>query len=181
MEEYDNLEGDRPSCFQGVKRRLFQSVVGHPLLRVLTLEDIKQELRDCVRQHFSQVINDNNRTVLRDAWNMYIVTAELSDAEPLRVLNITTAQQEAFCHHMTEKYGEQFTDERLFRRYIETEFALKENDARPSDCMHALKFDGLIQLNQLLNPQTATISSVGLFSQPQPNQRVTQRKCCAVM
>src|SRR3990167_2387883 len=35
-EEYDDLEGDRPSCFSGVKRRLFQAVLGHPLLIILT-------------------------------------------------------------------------------------------------------------------------------------------------
>ncbi|OGV25332.1 MAG: hypothetical protein A3F18_00005 [Legionellales bacterium RIFCSPHIGHO2_12_FULL_37_14] len=35
-EEYDDLEGDRPSCYSGVKRRLFQAVLGHPLLIILT-------------------------------------------------------------------------------------------------------------------------------------------------
>jgi hypothetical protein len=32
-EEYDDEQGDKPSCYSGVKRRLFQSVVGHPLFR----------------------------------------------------------------------------------------------------------------------------------------------------
>ena len=44
-EEYDDLEGDRPSCFSGVKRRLFQSVHGHPLFRILTQETIAKELQ----------------------------------------------------------------------------------------------------------------------------------------
>lgn len=47
-EEYDNLEGDKPSCFFGVKRRLFQSVQGHPLLKMLTKDGIDEELRDLI-------------------------------------------------------------------------------------------------------------------------------------
>ena len=39
-EEYDDLKGDKPSCYSGVKRRLFQSVQGHPLLKLLTQDDI---------------------------------------------------------------------------------------------------------------------------------------------
>ena len=35
--EHDDLQGDKPSCYSGVKRRLFQSVIGHPLLNILTL------------------------------------------------------------------------------------------------------------------------------------------------
>ena len=31
LEEYDDQGGDKPSCYSGVKRRLFQAVVGHPL------------------------------------------------------------------------------------------------------------------------------------------------------
>ena len=52
-EEYDNiLEGDRPSCYSGVKRRLFQSLLDHPLFIPLTLDVIYQELKDFLKVLF---------------------------------------------------------------------------------------------------------------------------------
>lgn len=165
-EEYDNLKGDKPSCYSGVKRRLFQSVVGHPQLKILTLDDIKQELRDFVRDHFTAQINDGNKKDLLTVWNRYLASGELEDAKPLRALDITPAQQQAFLQHLIEKYDFQFTSDSKFRKYIETEFALIENDSRPSDCMHALKFDGLIQLDSLLRrPPISPVLAAGVFSQ----------------
>ena len=165
-EEYDNLKGDKPSCFSGVKRRLFQSFIGHPQLKILTMDDIKQELRDFVREHFNTAINDENRKDFLNAWNAYLASGELKDAESLRALNIAPAQQQAFLHHLKQKYDFQFTSDPKFRKYIETEFALIENKALPSDCMHALKFDGLIQLDNLLRKSAVSFRlSAGVFNQ----------------
>ena len=67
MEEYDDAQGDKPSCYSGVKRRLFKSVLGHPLLKMLTKDDIKQELRDEVRDYFKQHITSQNLQAIHTA------------------------------------------------------------------------------------------------------------------
>lgn len=151
-EEYDDLAGDKPSCFSGVKRRLLQSVIGHPLLKVLTAQDIQQELRDFLRTHFISLINDINRDALAAAWHNYCMSADLSEAEPLRLFDISAQQQALFVQHLTEKYGEQFSEDFKFNQMVKKAFERIERKSNPSDCMHALKFAGLINLTQLLAP-----------------------------
>ncbi|MBS0358321.1 MAG: hypothetical protein JSS53_03495 [Proteobacteria bacterium] len=54
-EEYDDLEGDKPSCFSGVKRRLFQSLMYHELYepgKRLTKDLMLQFVTDAVREHY---------------------------------------------------------------------------------------------------------------------------------
>jgi len=70
-EEYDDLQGDKPSCYSGVKRRLFQSVQGHPLLTLLTKDIILQEIRDVVQEHFIGNIDDKNCAELHKAWQSH--------------------------------------------------------------------------------------------------------------
>lgn len=151
-EEYDDLMGDKPSCFSGMKRRFLQSVIGHPLLKILTEQDIKQELRDFLRSHFTSLIHDTNREMLWTAWHNYCASADLSDADPLRALDITSSQQALFIQMLTEKYGDQFSGEIKFTQMVKMAFVLVERKSNPSDCMHALKFAGLINLSQLLAP-----------------------------
>jgi len=89
LEEYDDLEGDKPSCGPGVKRRLLQSVQGHSLLTIITNDIIKQEVLSVVRAHFISAINEDNCADLYHAWQSLIagedydagVFAELNFAE----------------------------------------------------------------------------------------------------
>lgn len=165
-EEYDDLEGDKPSCYSGVKRRLFQSVVGHPLFTRLTPELIKTEWRDAMRSHFKCAINQGNRANLLKAWNDYLASGELRDAEPLRALNVSPLQQNAFIQSMVIKYGDDFSSEPSFTKSIQDRFRLIENETRPSDCLHALKFDGEVNLMAILKEQPHATRQPGLFSGP---------------
>ncbi len=126
-EEYDDLEGDRPSCFSGVKRRLFQSVKGHPLLIMLTSETITEELRVFVRQHFKDTVNEGNRRNLNDVWNKITEGDDLTteDLATLHILDMPLAKQDAFITSLGEKYGHQFTAEPAFLLQITAAFALK--------------------------------------------------------
>ncbi|MBS0358197.1 MAG: hypothetical protein JSS53_02835 [Proteobacteria bacterium] len=150
LEEYDDLDGDKPSCYSGVKRRLFQSVVGHPFLKILTMDDVKQEFHDFIRQHFIKRINELNATELQEAYFAYIESIDFKDASPLQALDIMPKDKEAFIEYLKTKYGEQFTDESSFKQYIEKELELRVNKGQPVDYAHALKFDGEVNLQQLL-------------------------------
>jgi hypothetical protein len=135
-EEYDDLEGDRPSCFSGVKRRLFQSVKGHLLLIMLTGEIIREELRVFVRQHFKDTVNKGNCSGLKKAWDACAGEGPTDeDLAKLRELNISPEKQTAFITSLGEKYGHQFTAEPAFLLQIKAAFTLKgEQDA------HVLNF-----------------------------------------
>ena len=78
-ETYDDLAGDKPSCFSGMKRRLFQSVVGHPLLKMLNLDDIKMEFRSFLFKHFSQLITAENQIQIKTVIEDYIVNLKVTE------------------------------------------------------------------------------------------------------
>ena len=160
-EESDDLEGDRPSCFSGVKRRLFQSVLGHPLLKLVTQADIVEELRDFVRAHFKAVIAVSNQALLKKAWDSYIEAEAPNDDDmtTLKVLDISFEQQTLFFDAIATKYGSQFTDEPAFVKQVQDAFKLNDKEA------HAFNF-GYVGLDQLLEEpvRVASPSAIGFFA-----------------
>ncbi len=93
QEEYDDLEGDRPSCYSGVKRRLFQSVIGHPLLKIITSDDMKQEVRDFALTHFKQKIAQlANKEEMKNAFDNFISSLDEEEREQSHGLLVS-------CHH----------------------------------------------------------------------------------
>ena len=76
------------------------------------------------------------------------------------------AKQQAFIAALALKYGDQFNDDPILKRYITQEFTLRESKGKPVDYTHALKFanyglEGLLQA-----PRESRPSSAGIFSQP---------------
>jgi hypothetical protein len=120
-EECDDMEADRPSCYSGVKRRLFQSVLGHPEMMFLTLEHIKQDLNEYMRAHFKERITKDNREILKAAWDKTIYAEDLNDAEASAIqrLNVSPEEQAAFISKLGEKYGAQFESDQSFASYIQ--------------------------------------------------------------
>ena len=53
QEQYDDMEGDKPSCYSGVKRRLFQSLHQHPLLTPITGDQLARAWGSRVYQYCS--------------------------------------------------------------------------------------------------------------------------------
>jgi hypothetical protein len=64
-EEYDDGDADRPSCFSGVNRRLFQSVLGHGLFKVVNRHLVIQALNEQIREYFEKVITAQNAPELK--------------------------------------------------------------------------------------------------------------------
>lgn len=147
LEEYDDLRGDKPSCYSGVKRRLFQSVLGHPLLKILTMDDIKQELREYVREHFKQSVIEHPAEAVewKKAWDTVCETG--MGGEELSEMNISEEAQMALIEALREKYPAQFDEDPSFETYIQDRFQLNKQVAT-----HAARFGGEVDLTGLLEP-----------------------------
>jgi hypothetical protein len=52
VDAQDDLQGDKPSCSAGVKRRLLQSIHGHPKLKILTKENLLMKVKQLVKVHW---------------------------------------------------------------------------------------------------------------------------------
>lgn len=154
VEEYDDLTGDKPSCYSGVKRRLFQSVLGHPLLKTLTKDDINQEIREFVRAHFAACITIANANLIKRALDQHFIMLDAPDPI-LFSLNISSAKSEAFIQHLCHKYGALFRDDPNLTKQATTLLALKAQ-GEPIECLHGLKFASMVNLMQMLEQLVAT-------------------------
>ena len=143
-EEYDDLEGDKPSCYSGVKRRLFQSVLGHPLLEVLSKEMLRDEVRVFASRHFKEKISRSDPRELRAAVDKNILELEPEDA-CLVELNIDSQAQKAFMTYLSKKYGGQFSRDPMFMAYVHDLLSLKNFKS------HLVKFYMSFDLGGLLN------------------------------
>ncbi|WP_115705729.1 ankyrin repeat domain-containing protein [Legionella sainthelensi] len=126
IEQYDDLEGDRPSCFSGVKRRLFQSVLGHPLLKLVTEDVIKAEINEFLVTHFKKTINPNNCIIIKKAWDKGIEGELLNeeDMKAIQSLNVSLEQQKAFKNYLSQKYGSSFAINLNFINRVDKTFEL---------------------------------------------------------
>ena len=145
LEEYDDLRGDKPSCYSGVKRRLFQSVLGHRLLKILTMDDIKQELREYVREHFKQSILEYPAKAVEWKIDWDTVCETGMGGEKLAEMNIPEDAQTALIEALREKYPYQFDEDPSFQTYIQDRFKLNEPVTT-----HAARFGGEVDLTALL-------------------------------
>ncbi|RUR06183.1 hypothetical protein ELY15_13470 [Legionella sp. km772] len=162
-EEYDDLEGDKPSCYSGVKRRLFQSVIGHPLLKLLTDDDIRQEVRDFALTLFkTKIATLNNKEAMNEAYKEYVTTLDPDSAKPLACLNFSAEEQAQCVAQLTQKYGDSFTSSHSFKMQVHSLLAIDPNASTVSDRYHALKLDGLTHLSRYL--KQSQVSAHGFFA-----------------
>ncbi len=71
-EEYDDNKGDKPSCFSGVKRRLFQAILGHRLFKIITKDIVVQALNEQIRAYFDKAITVENCVYVKEAYESMI-------------------------------------------------------------------------------------------------------------
>ncbi len=157
-EHYDDLEGDKPSCFSGVKRRLFQSVVDHPLLKMM---DIPQELNEFIRAQLKaqlESMSAEEKSELLAAWNNYCISLESSEAEPLGALHIDETKQKAFLASLREKYKDQFD--------AVSEATVKHAFIAEDHGIQALKLSRYCDFSQLLQVSSPSHSPTDLCVNP---------------
>ncbi|MBA2655956.1 MAG: ankyrin repeat domain-containing protein [Tatlockia sp.] len=139
QEEYDDLEGDRPSCFSGVNRRLFQSVVGHPLFDRLTAEKVEAELRQFVFTLFKSCLTRENQVQIKQVLDECFLEGEEDNIALLNCLDIPIKKQMEFIYSMNEKYGSQFEENEAFLIQITDAFYLDVNAKESRFRFHVLK------------------------------------------
>jgi hypothetical protein len=142
-EEYDDLQGDKPSCHGGVKRRLFQSVLGHPLLTVLTKDTIQYEIHSFIRDHYLNYFANHpeKKTIISQIVEQYIMELTITEdgSIELQSLEISEGQVKEFTDSLVTKYGRDNMEVAFFTQ-IDNYFRLNANDP-PSQI---LKFVGPI-------------------------------------
>ena len=128
-EEYDNLQGDKPSCYSGVKRRLFQSVLGHGLFKVLTADIVKQTVREQLRLYFNTKITKENAKALKVAYDRICCLDDDIETHltTLRALDMDDSERNKLFARVAEQldnaFWGQFSDnkiqfENVINRYI---------------------------------------------------------------
>jgi len=178
--EQDDLDADRPSCYSGVKKRLFQSVLGHPLLTLLTVDIVKQKLNELVREHFKAAITDDNRDKYKKAWDDSLNDDLEFDARQaamacLKELDINSEQKkmllETLVGDLDKKYGGQFSNDAILCASAEAYLELDEKD---KSATHATQFAYITWYNCLEVKvahnyiRVSSPSSMGLFSSSRP-------------
>lgn len=165
-EEYDDLEGDRPTCLSGIKQYLFSSVVGHPLTDILTLTRIKHEFRNYIREHFKKIVKQNGPEIYRKAFEQYVTELEFNPC--LKELDLTEEDKNTFISEMKKKYGLQFESDPVFTIYIEKKLSLKDKQGNVIDHAHVLKLDEDTQFyNNVLagsSVKASDTATLGFFS-----------------
>lgn len=104
-EEFDDfMQGDKPSCPPGLRRRGWESVLAHPLFNLLTPERIKTEFREFVRSYYQQQLSTINRPDLINAVDNYFANPNDRVPDILLSLNIPQTVQQQFIKTMQQKY-----------------------------------------------------------------------------
>lgn len=172
--ESDDLECDRPSCYSGIKKRLFQSIQGHPLFKKLTKVILEMEINQFVSNHFQECIIEENKEKISNIWKkkLEMVSLDKTDWQLLGTLDIAEAKQKQFTDYLTNKYGHQFSDDAMLTNLVKKSFKLKEENSA-----HLFEF-GHIHPERFFETKPATrISSTpdGFFNVTSNNQEPSSK------
>lgn len=155
IEECDDLEGDKPSCSLGTRRRLFQSAIGHPLLHPFGIDVLEAALREFARQHFDTLITPVNLPLLRAAEKAFNKGVFLSEGQQaaLRELDIPPEKIEAFIEHMRAQYASGWSGGH--------EYFLREKlNLQNPTLTHAVRLWVCVDFSGLLRSHSAASSSI---------------------
>nr|MBA3535635.1 ankyrin repeat domain-containing protein [Tatlockia sp.] len=139
LEEVDDLRADKPSCFSGVKRRLFQSVIGHPLFDVLAAERIENEIRQFAFAHFQSLLTKENQDGFKLIFDECILNLEEQNVAKLQYFDISSEKQQEFMAYLTQKYGSQYSGNARLQAQVNDAFLLTPNSKNSRFRYHVLK------------------------------------------
>ena len=129
-EEYDDLEGDKPSCSGGIRRRLFDALQGHPLMGLLTKDCIRMEMNSFVKQHIDQCIANackdcceiQVRAALMEAFEDYLFNFEQDALVKLQIFEFSVEQKISFETMMEAKYQDQYSKDKNLVDFVQKTF-----------------------------------------------------------
>lgn len=162
--EYDDGTPDRPSCYSGMKRRLFHSLVAHPLMMILSKDIMQQEIHNMLTTHFRALaeLSEQDKKALLNAYTNFIeLSADRHDSlHLLQQYDIATVQKEFFIAEMIDKYKPAFAQLKPNEFVNQIESAL-QNDITSA---HILKFAGLLPITKWLAVETLSEQSLEIES-----------------
>lgn len=172
-EEYDNIvQGDRPSCYSGVKRRLFQSLLDHPLFIPLTVDVIYQELRDFLKVLFRNKLQACKQQLwypssssavastvfdrIKQAWYEWIEDLNPQSLPILHQVNIEDMYPVAFqTFHgqMSQKYNESYLRDQTMTWKVQLFFMnLQHEEWKERDNkVHLIELSGFVDFQIIFN------------------------------
>jgi len=163
QEHYDDMKRDRPSCFSGTLRGIFQSLIGHPLMSNLDLPLLEWAVHDLLLAHCQSLLDTDKRAALRE-----IVTA-LEDLQPwtdeqqalLTSFDIPGEKQAAFKAALLEKYGDELRLSPKLMTWLDNIFLLDSHFS-----CHLMKLNKILTIPELLDVEVEeagpACSSMGL-------------------
>ncbi len=145
-EEYDDLGGDKPSCFSGVKSRLFQALLNHPLYQPLDANIVYQFIRENTHAHYHNVLSSYDGSQLerlQEQLEDYFYC--LGDKPDVNDLDFQGADVQRIKAAFISKFGEKST--RIFIPVIDSLFFKGTIAIIPEDF---LRFYNSVNLGELL-------------------------------
>jgi hypothetical protein len=160
--EYDDLEGDKPSCYSGVNRNLFQSLHKHSVMQLqsfVTLTELNEALQTCVYDFYKEYfegLNDNALAKLKKSTLKYLI-----EQEPLpSIPNIPEEKIKALKSDLNVKYaGKQVQGFKNINTYVDNSF-----NASDTANSHFMKFYGQFSLATLLQERAPHQNSAREFA-----------------
>lgn len=151
-EKYDDLTWDKRSCQQGVMRRLYESILGHPLFSGLTIDTFATlYFYPLVKQYFQRMIASDNAHELAQAWETFR-DEYMPSTETLTVLdrlNFSSTLQQEFITDLNKQLAGKLDKSPALLDYAKKQFELSGGGISN----HALKFGVKASLTQLLEQE----------------------------
>lgn len=109
-ESYDDLGPDNQTCLLGFTGRLPSSLQGYSLFKPFTLEMLKSEQREFVRDHYAtKVLTSKDQTQAADELLQAFYDSDNEDAQGFitksEAFNFRLEDQVRFVNQLTDKYG----------------------------------------------------------------------------
>lgn len=150
---YDDLRADNPSCRFGITRRLYQSVLDHPLFIPL-IDLLEAQIVEQMKNHFQKKINPRNHQALLKAWQDCVEYPSSESLAVLQQLNPTETELEDIARQVKLNLKELFSKAPRLLDYIETQdfsnmMKYKLHLPKEIGC-YALKFASQTNLERLL-------------------------------
>ena len=153
---FDDLEADKPSCYSGVKRRLFQSVIGHRLMSYFGYNVLDLEISCFVYEYYKELIDEGNVGVLHEYVNAVDELEELTQQQSRALLELSIPDEKInqFKEELYQRFKKFFDKNQGFKIYVEQRFSLNQMQ----ETGYFSKFYSSANLSLLLEryPQAAT-------------------------
>ncbi|MCC5791217.1 MAG: hypothetical protein JJT82_01210 [Legionellaceae bacterium] len=173
-EEYDDGQADKPSCYSGVKRRLFQSVLGHGLFNSLSVEVARQAINEQLKAYFDQAITAENAGRIEAAFSGMVSLAGDGRTEQQHILasiNLSAQARQQIIDAASAQLDAQYPGQAQSHQHSMQNHLGSASTQDPDFC----RFYGLLNLQQILDkhlnesPKAQTSPRMqGLFHQPPP-------------